>query len=162
MEAFSAGAAKGSELVVRLPAARQIEGQMKGNLELERQNCKMQPLRILVADDHADSADCLARLLQIDGHELRVAYDGPAALAVAASFQPRVILLDIGIPGLTGYEVARCLRERPETKNATLVAITGWAQAEDQRRSKEAGFDYHLLKPLDPESLRRLLKSIRS
>jgi len=83
-------------------------------------------MRILVADDNVDSADCLARLLKIAGHELRVAYDGPTALALATNFQPKVILLDIGLPGLSGYEVAQRIRQNSETKNATLVAITGW------------------------------------
>jgi two-component system OmpR family response regulator len=117
-------------------------------------------MEILVADDNVDSADYLARMLKIAGHELHVAYDGPTALAVAKSFQPKVVLLDIGIPGLTGYEVARRLKETPETKNATLVAITGWGQPEDQQRSREAGFDYHLLKSVRPETLQHLLASI--
>jgi two-component system, OmpR family, response regulator len=82
-------------------------------------------MRILVADDNVDSADCLARLLKIAGHELRVAYDGPTALALVTNFKPKVILLDIGIPGLSGYEVAQRIRQNSETKNATLVAITG-------------------------------------
>ena len=87
-------------------------------------------------------------------------YDGPTALAVAKSFQPKVVLLDIGIPGLSGYEVAQRLKETPETKHITLVAITGWGQPDDQRRSREAGFDYHLLKPVKPETLQQLLASI--
>ena len=117
-------------------------------------------MRILVAADNVDSADCLARLLKIAGHELRVAYDGPTALALATTLQPKVVLLDIGIPGLSGYEVAQRIRQNSETKNATLVAITGWRQPEDQERSREAGFDYHLLKPVNPESLQQLLASI--
>jgi PAS domain S-box-containing protein len=159
VEASSAGVGQGSEFVVCLPCVRQTQIQTESNVNLEAQGAET-PMRILVADDNVDSADCLARLLKIAGHELRVAYDGPTALALATNFQPKVILLDIGLPGLSGYEVAQRIRQNSETKNATLVAITGWGQPEDQERSREAGFDHHLLKPVNPESLQQLLASI--
>jgi CheY-like chemotaxis protein len=158
VEAFSAGVSQGSEFMVCLPCVRQTE--VESSIHFEPQDTKAPPIRILVADDNVDSADCLARLLKIAGHELCIAYDGPTALALAINFQPKLVLLDIGIPGLTGYEVARRLKETPETKKATLVAITGWGQPEDQQRSREAGFDYHLLKPVKPETLQQLLASI--
>ena len=161
VEASSAGVGQGSEFVVCLPCVRQTQIQTESNVNLEAQGVETPAMRILVADDNVDSADCLARLLKIAGHELRVAYDGPTALALATNFQPKVILLDIGLPGLSGYEVAQRIRQNSETKNATLVAITGWGQPEDQERSREAGFDHHLLKPVNPESLQQLLASIQ-
>lgn len=160
VEASSAGVGQGSEFVVCLPCVRQTQIQTESNVNLEPQGAETPAMRILVADDNVDSADCLARLLKIAGHELRVAYDGLTALALATNFQPKVILLDIGLPGLSGYEVAQRIRQNSETKNATLVAITGWGQPEDQERSREAGFDHHLLKPVNPESLQQLLASI--
>ncbi|HEV3210345.1 MAG TPA: ATP-binding protein [Chthoniobacterales bacterium] len=160
VEAFSAGVGQGSEFVVCLPCVCQTQVHTESNVDFEPQGVETPPMRILVADDNVDSADCLARLLTIAGHELRVAYDGPTALAVATSFQPKVVLLDIGIPGLNGYEVAQRLRQTPKTKNATLVAITGWGEPEDQRKAREAGFDYHLLKPVTPETLQQLLASV--
>jgi two-component system CheB/CheR fusion protein len=160
VEAFSAGVGQGSEFVICLPCVRQTQAHTESNVDFESKGSQTPPTRILVADDNVDSADCLARLLKIAGHELRVAYDGPTALALATNFQPKVVLLDIGIPGLSGYDIARRLRENPETKNATLVAITGWGQPEDQQRSREAGFDYHLLKPIKPETLQQLVASV--
>jgi CheY-like chemotaxis protein len=117
--------------------------------------------RILVVDDNVDSADSMAILLSLDGHEVRVAFDGPTALAAAAEFSPQAVLLDIGLPGMDGYEVARRLRERTENRNILLVAITGYGQDEDRIRSKEAGFDHHLVKPVDPDILSRVLEALQ-
>ena len=104
--------------------------------------------RILVVDDNVDAAKSLARLLtRLYGQEVRVAHDGPAALAAAGEFRPEVVLLDIGLPGMDGYEVARRLRERPEFEETLLVALTGWGQEADRERSRAAGFDHHLVKP---------------
>jgi CheY-like chemotaxis protein len=160
VEASSAGLGQGSEFLIRFPCVRQTHAHTESKVDFGSKGSQMPPTRILVADDNVDSADCLARLLKIAGHELRVAYDGPTALALATNFQPKVVLLDIGIPGLSGYDVARQLRETPETKHATLVAITGWGQPEDQQRSIEAGFNHHLLKPVKPATLQQLLASI--
>ncbi|HET7362189.1 MAG TPA: response regulator [Burkholderiales bacterium] len=115
-----------------------------------------QPVRILVADDNRDTADSLQRVLMLYGHEVRVAYDGAAALSVGEQFRPRVAILDIAMPGTNGYEVARALRLR-HGGEVTLVALTGWGQDADRRRALEAGFDYHLIKPVDPNELNTLL-----
>jgi CheY-like chemotaxis protein len=120
------------------------------------------PLRVLVVDDHRDAADSLALLLRLWGHEPLVAYDGPAALAVAVARLPDVILLDIAMPRLHGYEVARRLRQLPGTRDAPIWALTGHGREEDRRRALEAGCDLHLVKPFAPEALRGLLEGVAS
>jgi len=105
--------------------------------------------RVLVVDDNRDSATSLALLMKYLGHTVETAFDGPAALATAAKFNPAIVLLDIGLPGLNGYDVARSLRQDPLLKNVVLIAQTGWGQEEDRRKSREAGFDGHLVKPVD-------------
>jgi CheY-like chemotaxis protein len=116
-------------------------------------------MRILVVDDNADAAESLSILLRMQGHEVRVAYDGLEALDLAAELMPDLVLLDIGLPRLDGYEVARRLRQFPGGDGMIMVAVTGWGQAEDRRRSREAGFDHHLVKPLDFAALDQLLVS---
>jgi CheY-like chemotaxis protein len=118
-------------------------------------------LRVLVVDDNVDAAHTLAMLVQLAGHDVRVAYDGPPALTLAQAFQPQVVLLDLNLPAMDGYEVARRLRERPETHEAVLAAVTGWGQPEDRRRSKDAGFDRHFVKPVDPNVITKLLSDAR-
>jgi signal transduction histidine kinase/ActR/RegA family two-component response regulator len=113
--------------------------------------------RILIADDDRDAARSLALMLAMEGHEVRTAYDGAEALQIAEDFHPQVALLDIGMPKLDGYETARRLRRRPEGQSTLLVAQTGWGQEDDKQRAKQAGFDRHLVKPLDPEALNQLL-----
>lgn len=115
-------------------------------------------MRILIADDNRDAADCLALLLSLEGHELRVAYDGTHALAVAATFVPRLAILDIGMPGIDGYGVARRIRDQPWGARMYLVALTGWAQPRDRQLSREAGFDLHFSKPLEPDVLVEILR----
>jgi CheY-like chemotaxis protein len=114
---------------------------------------------IVVADDSRDSAEALALLLTLKGHEARTAFDGEEAVAVAETFRPDVILLDIGMPKLNGYDACRLIRTRPWGRQVVLIAQTGWGQEEDRRRTEEAGFDGHLVKPVDPEALMRLLAS---
>ena len=115
--------------------------------------------RILVVDDNADAANSLARLLsRLHGQEVRVAHDGPEALEIAEAFRPEVVILDIGLPGMDGHEVARRLRERPESDGTLLVALTGWGQEQDRLRSQESGFHLHLVKPVEPEAIRRLVE----
>ena len=104
-----------------------------------------------------DAAESLAMLLRLGGHDTRIAYDGMAALRVAGEFRPEVVLLDIGLPGISGHEVARRLRRELGLRDAFLVALTGYGQDEDRRRSEEAGFDAHLVKPVDHQALMRLL-----
>jgi signal transduction histidine kinase len=118
-------------------------------------------LRVLVADDNRDAADSMQRMLALFGHEVKVAYDGSSAVRLGEQFAPRVALLDIGMPGTNGYEVARALR-RVYGRRVTLVAVTGWGQAADRRRSSEAGFDHHLTKPVDPGTLTQLLSQVAS
>jgi CheY-like chemotaxis protein len=112
---------------------------------------------VLVVDDNPDGALALAEVLRVSGHEVRVAHTGPAALTEAAAFRPGTVFLDIGLPGMDGYAVARRLRDRPGPDRPVLVALTGYGQAEDHRRSREAGFDHHLVKPVDPDALLALL-----
>ncbi len=152
--AFSEGPGRGSEFVVRLPlaSAAPTEGTAPVPAAASR------PLRVLVVDDHVDGAESLAQLLRLDGHEVRVAYDGPTALEVAQAFQPQAVLLDIGLPqGMNGYEVARRLQLLPDLDGALLIAMTGYGQEEDRRRSVAAGFRAHCVKPLGLEELRGLL-----
>ncbi len=155
--AFSAGPGKGSEFVVRLPAAEKA-ARLAGAAQDSGLKTAARPvLRVLIADDNADQADGLALLLQMEGDDVRISYDGPGVLEAARDFRPQVVLLDIGMPGLDGYQVARRLRESPETRHALLVATTGWGQEEDLRRSREAGFDHHLTKPFEPALIEKLL-----
>jgi len=112
--------------------------------------------RVLVVDDNEDAANSLATLLEVMGYEVRTAYDGPEAIEAADEFQPAVALLDIGLPRLSGYDIARHVRERRGTE-VLLVAITGWGQEDDRRRAREAGFDHHFTKPADFEVLLELI-----
>jgi two-component system CheB/CheR fusion protein len=155
VQAFSAGANQGSEFVVRLPALAGETPHEASNNGAAALSARC-PRCVLVVDDSADGADSLAVLLRLAGHEVRVCNDGPSALAAVDTFRPDVVLLDIGLPGMDGYEVARRLRTRPEMKQALLVALTGYGQDDDRRRSREAGFDHHLVKPADPEALSAL------
>jgi CheY-like chemotaxis protein len=115
--------------------------------------------RILVVDDNHDAADSLEMFLKVLGAEVRTAYDGPSALDLLAAFEPAAILLDIGMPGMNGYDVAGHVRQHPLGANVLLIAMTGWAQDEDRSRTARAGFDYHLVKPVDPLKLQELLAS---
>jgi PAS domain S-box-containing protein len=160
VEAFSEGHGKGSEFVVRLPVALALAGEQQGD-----QATAVGPVarrRILVVDDNRDAALSLAMVLKIQGNETQTAHDGLEALAVAAAFRPDVILLDIGMPKLNGYDAARRIRQEPWGKNVVLVAVTGWAQEDDRRRSQEAGFDFHMVKPVEPAALEKFLAELKS
>jgi CheY-like chemotaxis protein len=113
--------------------------------------------RVLVVDDQEASAETLTLLLEMEGFEVRVAHEGVGALAVAQAFRPEAVLLDIGLPGLSGFEVAACLREDPACREALLVALTGYGEAGSRARSAEAGFDVHMVKPADVDRLLSLL-----
>ena len=117
-------------------------------------------LRILIVDDNRDSADSLSMMLKIMGNETRTAYDGEEALAAANVFRPAVILLDIGLPKLNGYETCRRIREQPGGKELVIIAQTGWGQNVDRQRTHEAGFDHHMVKPVDPHALMKLLAEL--
>jgi CheY-like chemotaxis protein len=112
-------------------------------------------------DDNKDAADSLAMLLRVDGNDIRTAYDGAEALEVAEVFHPEVVLLDIGLPKLNGYDVARRMRQQPWGHSATLVALTGWGKDEDRRLSQDAGFNAHLVKPVDLAVLEALLSGLQ-
>jgi len=116
--------------------------------------------RILVVDDNVDSAESLAELMRLGGHEVRTAYTGPTAVETATAFRPEVVLLDIGLPILNGYDAARRIREQPWGKDMVLVALTGWGQEEDRRKSKDAGFDLHMVKPVDLNVLTERLAAL--
>jgi two-component system, chemotaxis family, CheB/CheR fusion protein len=114
-------------------------------------------LRVLVVDDNKDAANSTAKLLGLVGHEVQVAYSGPAALREAVSFRPDAVLLDLGLPEIDGYEVARRLRQEPALAHVRLIALSGYGQDADRQRSQEAGFDAHLVKPAEPQKLAELL-----
>ena len=118
-------------------------------------------LRVVVVDDNVDAAESLAELLRLVGHEVHVTHDGPAGLEAARSLRPDVVLLDIGLPGMDGYEVARRLERRPGF-DAVMVAVSGYGRDEDRRASREAGMTHHFVKPIDFRALRSLLDSLSS
>ncbi len=158
VEVRSEGMGKGSEFEVRLPViAAQSPLPGRGGRTERDSRSPVPSRRVLVVDDNVDAAEMLALFLRTEGHEVRTAHDGPAALHAAESFRPEVILLDIGLPRMDGYTVARRLREQPGLKTSLLVALTGYGQEEDRRRAHEAGFDAHLVKPADSDELQKLL-----
>jgi two-component system CheB/CheR fusion protein len=154
VQAFSDGPGKGSEFVIRLPALRTARPVVQAAAGGEGPTPSR---RILLVDDNVDATESLAVILRTSGHEVRTAYRAPAALEAARAFRPEVVLLDIGMPGMDGYEMARRLRQERGLENVLLVALTGYGQEEDRRRSREAAIDHHLVKPVDPEELRALL-----
>lgn len=156
--AHSEGEGKGSEFVVRLPISRESEADLVESLPATERATPINQ-RILVVDDNHDSADSMAMFLELLGHEVRTANDGLAAIDEATMFIPQVILLDIGLPKLNGYEVARKLREQ-FGEQVVLIALTGWGQDEDKRRSHDAGFNAHLVKPVDFELFEKLLRDL--
>ncbi|HLZ46963.1 MAG TPA: ATP-binding protein [Gemmatimonadales bacterium] len=162
VEARSAGLGKGSEFIVRLPALadqRAPGGDVTGRpvAGVERRKSDLARFRILVVDDHRDAGESLATLLRLLGHQVRVAYDGISALEAARVFRPQVALLDIGMPGMDGIELGARLRREPELAGLLLVALTGYGRDEDRKRSGAAGFDHHLVKPVDIAALNGLL-----
>jgi len=159
VSATSAGAGQGAEFKVTLPCEPEAEVHVgeparEGDGRLPQAAVAR---RILVVDDNADVAETTTLLLTLSGHQVRAAKDGPQALATAAEFAPEVVLLDIGLPLMDGYEVARRLREMPQTRTSLLIALTGYGQQGDRARGKAAGFDGHLLKPVDPYALGKMI-----
>jgi len=162
IHAQSEGRGKGSEFVMRVPltSSRAALPHVRQRTVGKRTTEKCEPIRILVVDDNEDSAESLGMLMKVLGNEVRVAHDGPAAIDLANEFEPRVILLDIGLPTLNGYETAKQIRQQPWGSQAVLIAVTGWGETVDRQRSKKAGFDHHLVKPVDPDVLTNLLASL--
>ncbi len=153
VEARSEGPGLGSEFIVRLPLLTEAA------LPSEASR-RIQPLpsrRILIVDDSRDGGESLAMLLRVLGAEVSLAHSGRAALDCVEQFRPDVVLLDIGMPGMDGYEVARRIRANPNNRHISLIALTGWGQDEDRQRSTAAGFNHHLVKPADIDQLRQLL-----
>jgi signal transduction histidine kinase len=161
VEGRSEGLGRGSEFIVRLPAfADQRTGRADGppqSSQLERRHSDLVRFRILVVDDHHDAADSLATLLRLLGHEVRVAYDGAAGLEAARAFRPDVAVLDLGMPGMDGIELGSRLRRETELRDILLIALTGYGRDDDRQRSRAAGFDAHLVKPVDVAALNTLL-----
>ncbi|MBG6071470.1 MULTISPECIES: CHASE3 domain-containing protein [unclassified Polaromonas] len=151
---------QGSEFVVRLPAMPTVLAPATPAQDGNTRPAPKVPQRILVVDDNVDAAQSLAMLLEMTGHDTRLAYDGPAAVQAAIDYHPDVVLLDIGLPGLDGYKVAQRIRQQAELKNVVLVALTGYGQDSDRQLSQDAGFDHHLVKPADYNDIEKILRSV--
>jgi PAS domain S-box-containing protein len=160
IQATSDGSGRGSEFCVRLPLAPDPPAQTAFASAARLQGREVTPLRLLIADDNRDAADALAMLLRLRGNEVATVYDGAEALESAARLRPDLALLDLGMPRLSGYEVARRVREQPWGDSIALVAVTGWGQEDERRRSHEAGFDAHLVKPVDYAQLEEFLLEV--
>jgi CheY-like chemotaxis protein len=132
----------------------------KESASLESLHAAVRARRILVVDDNADSTETMEMLLKLSGHEVATAHDGESALEKTREFQPEIILLDVGLPGMHGYEVAQRLRSLPENKNLVIIALTGYGQEQDRERAMEAGFDYHFVKPVEFDTLESLLNKL--
>jgi signal transduction histidine kinase/integral membrane sensor domain MASE1/ActR/RegA family two-component response regulator len=157
--AQSEGVGKGSEFIFRLPVlVEQTQAETRG--ADARPAAALPRRRVLVVDDNVDAAESLAMLLRISGQDVRVAHNGPAALETAAAYHPELVLLDIGLPGMTGYEVAERLRAQAGFDGTVLAAVTGYGQEEDRRRSRAAGIDYHLVKPVELEAVEAILTTL--
>ena len=158
VRAHSEGLGHGSEFVVRLPVSEAaVDTSQLDNVE---DSVPGIGLRILVADDNRDAADTCAALLELSGHHVQTAYCGRQALELAESFRPHAMLLDIGLPDLSGYDLAKHIRDSGWGRRTLLVAVTGWGQNEDRRRAYEAGFDHHLAKPVAPEAIESILRCL--
>jgi PAS domain S-box-containing protein len=159
--AASAGPGQGTMFTVRLPCVARVAAQDAGAREAVVERGVADEMRVLVVDDNIDAAETLSTFLEMTGMHTRMAHTGPAAVDAALDYRPDVVLLDIGLPGIDGYEVARRIRSRPEVSRVLLIALTGWGTEADQRRAREAGFDHHLTKPVDVGALDALLRQKR-
>ena len=160
VQAQSAGVGQGSEFVVRLPVASESSIDPSTSSPTSETIPRSPSRRILIVDDNRDGAASLGVMLSLLGHDSRTAHDGLDAIKLAESFRPDLMLLDIGLPKVSGYDVCRRIRQQPWGKAVFMVAVTGWGQENDRRRSEEAGFDRHIIKPLDASALQRLLASL--
>jgi CheY-like chemotaxis protein len=162
IEVHSDGPGKGSEFIVRLPVVVENFVQEVAAPSMDGDQASARKRRLLIVDDVKDSADTLAMLLRIKGHEVQTAYDGEEAIIAAGKFKPEMVLLDIGMPKLNGYDACRRIRQQPWGQGIYLVALTGWGQVEDRRRTEEAGFNHHMVKPVDTGELMTLLASLQA
>jgi CheY-like chemotaxis protein len=158
IEARSAGTGQGSEFIVRLPLM--AERSKTTPAASSSDDASLHAHRILIVDDNRDAAVSLATLLQITGHETFMSHDGRAAIEAAQKHRPDLVLLDIGLPTFNGYEVCRQIRGQPWGKEMVLIALTGWGQSEDRRKSRDAGFDGHLVKPVNYGDLVKMLRTL--
>lgn len=162
VEAHSAGLGQGSTFEVRLPLVSARPSLEPSALSTPSALAAFAGLCVLVVEDNEDSAEMLTSLLEMSGAEVHTAHDGETALTLSEEFHPQIILLDIGLPGISGYDVARELRRARFGSQTSIIALTGWGHADDRARSKEAGFDHHLIKPVDPQALLELMGKLRS
>jgi CheY-like chemotaxis protein len=158
--ANSDGPGQGSEFTVRLPMETAAEKALHDSSP-NQSGPSITDRRVLVVDDNEDSANSLGMLLKSLGTDVQTVHDGAAALETIRSYHPDVVFLDIGMPGMDGIEVARQIRQHPDLEKVTLVALTGWGQANDRNRTQEAGFDHHLVKPAPISALRSLLSTAK-
>ncbi len=157
--AESAGPGRGSRFVVRLPVgARKAGDASRPVAGTTAENGRHH--RVLLVDDNRDFAESLATVLQFNGHDVRLAFDGPSAIELARDFRPEIAFLDLGLPGINGFDLARALRADPATRHATLIALTGWGQEKDRERTQEAGFDMHFVKPIEPQSIAQIVDEL--
>jgi PAS domain S-box-containing protein len=157
IDARSEGPGRGSEFVVRLPV---VVERVPASTTSKEKRILASSFRILIVDDNRDAADSLGMMLRFMGNDIRTAYDGEEAVRAAEEFRPQVMLLDIGMPKLSGYDACRSIREQPWGKSMVLIAVTGWGNEEDKRKAKDAGFDRHMVKPAAPDELMQLLASL--
>ncbi len=157
IHARSDGLGRGSEFTIRIPRRPPPTGGTRRSRRPIPAAAEARKARILVVDDNVDTARGMARLLKLIGHTIATAHSGPEAIEAARQHRPEVVLLDIGLPGMSGYEVAAQLRREASCQGAMIIAVSGYGQDEDRRRSREAGFDHHLIKPLDHDALLALL-----
>jgi CheY-like chemotaxis protein len=159
VEAHSDGTGTGSRFIVRLPLPAQP---IQPPRPAPEDDSSIQGWRVLVVDDNPDAAKSLAMLLELSGNDVQVAHDGAAAVARVDAFMPDLILMDIGMPTMNGYDACHAIRQKPGGKQIKMLALTGWGQETDRLRSSEAGFDAHLVKPVDIDALKSLLKESAS
>lgn len=164
IQAFSAGAGQGSEFVVRLPLTRRVQSGQPAVPDEPVAALPVEPgtgpaLRLLLVDDSVDAATLLSMVLEADGYDVRIAHESTQALEIAAQFKPEVVLLDLGLPGMDGFQLAQEMRKLDSTASALLVAVTGYGQAGDRQRSHDAGFDYHLVKPVAVDEIHRVIET---
>ncbi len=158
VEAFSEGENKGSDFVVTLPASPMQASE--GSDSEKNKPGKTAAVRVLVVDDNIDSARTLGWMLELQGHEVQLAFDAKEAMAAAEKFQPSIVMMDIGLPGMTGYELCPAMRKMPGMEDAVFIAQTGWGQEKHVRQSREAGFDHHLIKPVELNKLEQVFASV--
>ena len=157
--ARSDGPGQGSEFIVRLPTVPE-RLDIPATKNREENQHSPSGRRILIVDDNVDSAKSLGMLLRLLGHDTVLAHDAPTAVETALRYRPDIMLLDIGLPGMNGYDLARCMRRQPELHRVPLVALTGWEHEDARHRSHAAGFSYHLTKPVDRATLESLFRSL--